>query len=69
MDALMKKCDARDGVADGMIFDTTGCDFDPAALACKPGQSEGCLAPQKAAAIKKADRRAPLVRAGRKGGQ
>src|SRR3954470_11867095 len=54
MDALMKKCDARDGVADGMIFDTTGCDFDPAALACKPGQSEGCLAPQKAAAIKKA---------------
>ncbi|MEO8737590.1 MAG: tannase/feruloyl esterase family alpha/beta hydrolase, partial [Edaphobacter sp.] len=54
MDALMKKCDARDGVADGMIFDPMGCDFDPAALACKPGQSAGCIAPEKTAAIKKA---------------
>lgn len=54
MDALMKKCDARDGVADGMIFDPMGCDFDPAELACKPGQSTGCIAPEKTAAIKKA---------------
>ncbi len=54
MDALMKRCDARDGVADGMIFDPLGCDFDPAALACKPGQTEGCIAPEKTAAIKKA---------------
>jgi feruloyl esterase len=54
MDALMKRCDARDGVADGMIFDPLGCDFDPAVLDCKPGQTEGCLAPEKTAAIKKA---------------
>lgn len=54
MEALMKKCDARDGVADGMIFDPLGCDFDPAALACKSGQSESCIAPEKTAAIKKA---------------
>ena len=54
MEALMKRCDARDGVADGLIFDPLGCDFDPAELACKPGQSQGCLAPQKTAAIKKA---------------
>lgn len=54
MDALMKKCDALDGVADGMIFDPLGCHFDPAALACKPGQREGCIAPKKIAAIKKA---------------
>lgn len=54
MDALMKQCDARDGVADGMIFDPLGCDFDPATLACKPGQTEACIAPEKTAAIKKA---------------
>jgi feruloyl esterase len=54
MDALMKRCDAKDGVADGMIFDPMGCDFDPAEVACKAGASEGCIAPEKVAAIKKA---------------
>jgi feruloyl esterase len=54
MDALMKKCDAKDGAADGMISDPLGCDFDPATLSCKPGQNEGCIAPEKIAAIKKA---------------
>jgi len=54
MDSLMKTCDARDGLADGMIFDPLGCDFDPAVLDCKAGQSEKCIAPEKIAAIKKA---------------
>jgi feruloyl esterase len=54
MDALMKRCDAKDGVADGMIFDAMGCDFDPAEVACKAGATEGCIAPEKVAAIKKA---------------
>jgi hypothetical protein len=54
MDALMKTCDARDGVTDGMIFDPLGCDFDPAMLACRASQSEGCIQPEKIAAIKKA---------------
>jgi len=54
MDALMSRCDAKDGVADGMISDPMGCDFDPAVLACKNGQSDGCIAPEKVSAIKKA---------------
>lgn len=54
MDSLMKKCDAKDGVADGIISDPLGCDFDPAVLACKAAQTESCVAPEKLAAIKKA---------------
>ena len=54
MDALMKRCDARDGVADGMIFDPLGCDFDPGVLACGKDQTSGCIAAEKVAAIKKA---------------
>ncbi|MGA7351257.1 MAG: DUF6351 family protein, partial [Acidobacteriaceae bacterium] len=52
-DALLQRCDAKDGVADGMIFDPLGCDFDPAMVACKAGQSEGCVAPEKVAAIQR----------------
>jgi feruloyl esterase len=54
MNALMKKCDAKDGIADGMISDPLGCDFDPAVLACGSSQGDGCIAPEKVAAIKKA---------------
>jgi hypothetical protein len=52
--ALMKQCDAKDGVADDMISDPLGCDFDPAVISCKPGQTDACIAPDKVAAIKKA---------------
>jgi Tannase and feruloyl esterase len=52
--ALLKHCDAKDGVADGMISDPLGCDFDPAELSCKQGTHESCLATEKVAAIKKA---------------
>jgi feruloyl esterase len=54
MDGLMNRCDAKDGAVDGMISDPIGCDFDPSVLACKTGQSDGCIAPEKLAAIKKA---------------
>ena len=54
MDGLMKRCNAKDGVADGMISNPLDCDFDPADLVCKPGQSDVCIAPEKVTAIKKA---------------
>src|SRR5271169_867371 len=53
-DALLQKCDAKDGVADGIISDPLGCDFDPAVLTCKEGKTDSCLSPEKVAAIKKA---------------
>jgi hypothetical protein len=54
MDALLKQCDAKDGVADGLISDPLGCDFDPAVLTCTDGKTESCLNAKKVAAIKKA---------------
>jgi len=54
LDALMNRCDAKDGLADHMISDPLACDFDPEILACKGAPNDSCLAPEKAAAIKKA---------------
>jgi pimeloyl-ACP methyl ester carboxylesterase len=53
VDSLLSACDAKDGVRDGMIFDTKGCDFDPAVLTCKGAKSEGCLSAEQVAALKK----------------
>jgi feruloyl esterase len=54
VDALLDSCDARDGIKDGMIFDTRGCQFDPSALGCKGTKAEGCLSQRQIAAMKKA---------------
>ena len=43
-DAALKRCDAEDGVSDGVMGDPLHCDFDPAQLQCKTGEeSESCL--------------------------
>jgi feruloyl esterase len=52
--ALLKQCDAIDGVADGLISDPLGCNFDPAVLTCKNDDNDSCLSETKVAAIKKA---------------
>ena len=53
IDALLAACDAKDGVRDGMIWNTRGCDFNPASLACKNEKTETCLTAAQAAAIRK----------------
>jgi hypothetical protein len=50
---LLEVCDARDGSADGMIFDPLGCTFTPKDLQCKGAKAEGCLSAEQVAAIEK----------------
>jgi hypothetical protein len=50
---LLEACDARDGAADGMIFDVLGCGFRPRDLECRAAKAEGCLSTEQVAAIEK----------------
>jgi len=43
--AAVAKCDAIDGVKDGVIDDPRNCNFDPAELQCKSRAAKGCLTP------------------------
>jgi S-formylglutathione hydrolase FrmB len=54
IDALLKSCDALDGVNDRMIFDSRHCAFDPQVLQCKAAKADGCLAATQVEAIKQA---------------
>jgi len=47
----VKRCDADDGLADGVITDPRRCSFRPRALQCQSGESEGCLTAPKLAAV------------------
>ena len=51
-DAVMAKCDAADGVKDGLLSDPRTCNFQPEELACKAGQSSAsCLTPDEVGAL------------------
>ncbi|WP_172292917.1 DUF6351 family protein [Pseudoruegeria sp. HB172150] len=54
-EAVMGKCDAIDGVEDGLITDPRQCDFDPAAdlPKCEGEASDSCFTPEQAEAIGK----------------
>lgn len=41
--AVLQKCDALDGLKDGMIDDPEACRFDPSVLECKAEKNETCL--------------------------
>ncbi len=52
MQGLLKQCDAIDGVADNMISNVVGCKFDPMSVACSANNTQACISPEKARAIK-----------------
>ena len=52
--SLLDRCDANDGLRDGMIFNTRACDFDPAALKCTGSKTDQCLMASQVDALKDA---------------
>lgn len=47
--AAVAKCDAEDGLKDGLISNPVVCQFDPVVTQCKPGQdTASCLTPEQA---------------------
>ncbi|MGA3294988.1 MAG: tannase/feruloyl esterase family alpha/beta hydrolase [Candidatus Acidiferrales bacterium] len=53
-DAIMKSCDEKDGLKDGMIFNLEACHFDPAVLTCTGAKTDACLSSQQVGALQKA---------------
>ncbi|HEU5021270.1 MAG TPA: tannase/feruloyl esterase family alpha/beta hydrolase, partial [Bryobacteraceae bacterium] len=51
--AVVARCDALDGLKDGLIDDPRRCHFDPAALLCRAGDSADCLTAPQVAAVRK----------------
>ena len=49
--AVLKQCDAKDGLADGLIQDWQACKFDPVVLECKAGKTAGCLSKPQVGAL------------------
>lgn len=51
--AALASCDARDGVADGVLDDPSRCGFDPSVLLCKETESNDCLTQKQIDALRK----------------
>jgi feruloyl esterase len=51
--AVVRACDALDGVKDGVIDDPRKCRFDPGTLLCEARDSDGCLTLPQVEALKK----------------
>jgi len=51
-DAVLRACDALDGVKDGLLEDPTRCHFDPQVLVCKSGDTSPCLTAAQVEAAK-----------------
>ena len=54
VDSIVKACDEKDGLKDGLIFNTKACNFDPSTLVCSGPKSDSCLSASQAAGLQKA---------------
>ena len=52
-DAVIRACDARDGVTDGILNDPRTCTYDVAALRCKAGDAPDCLTAPQVEAVRR----------------
>ena len=50
--AVLRACDAADGVEDGEIADSRQCHFDPQTMLCGASASDGCLTKEEATVVK-----------------
>ncbi|MGA8013400.1 MAG: DUF6351 family protein [Candidatus Acidiferrales bacterium] len=53
-ESVMKTCDEKDGLKDGMILNPQGCHYDPVVLQCKGAKTETCLTADQVGALAKA---------------
>jgi feruloyl esterase len=51
--AVLNKCDALDGVKDGLLENPTRCTFDPKEIQCKTGDGPNCLTAEQVEAAQK----------------
>jgi feruloyl esterase len=51
--AVLARCDAQDGLADGLISEPRKCDFDPETLRCRAGDAVDCLTGAQVDTLKK----------------
>lgn len=54
IDSFLDACDANDGIADEMVFDILGCDFDPSNIVCEAEKEDDCLTAKQADVLKRA---------------
>ena len=52
---MLAACDAKDGVADGIITDPRSCTWDPGELACKGAASADCLTQAQVETVRRRD--------------
>ena len=51
--AVVAKCDAGDGLVDGLVDNPRRCNFDPGVVQCKGGDAADCLTAAQVAAVRK----------------